>query len=226
MQTNLSRRAFLLGATAAGIGLVTPSFAIADTTEATNNEPRFSFSLSTIDSNGNAIPAANQFQNYSPEYSIIELGESIEKSNDRIRASYEIGLVKPNSSTVAPLSMGASYDDPLVRLEVEIEYGFDRGSAAASSNFKIYYATARITRSDSLLVTGARTHAVYAGLTGTRVIQNQFDTYSRLEPNWGWVPYSPTGSMPVSQNGTRAAFEAWPAGMEGSTVLVEAIAEF
>ena len=34
MQTNLSRRAFLLGATAAGIGLVTPSFAIADTTEA------------------------------------------------------------------------------------------------------------------------------------------------------------------------------------------------
>lgn len=89
MQTNPSRRAFLLGATAAGIDLVTPSFAIADTTEATNSEPRFSFSLSTIDSNGNAIPAANQFQNYSPEYSIIELGESIEKSNDRIRASYE-----------------------------------------------------------------------------------------------------------------------------------------
>ena len=86
MQTNLSRRAFLLGATAAGIGLVTPSFAIADTTEATNNEPRFSFSLSTIDSNGNAIPAANQFQNYSPEYSIIELGgiyRKEQRSNSR-----------------------------------------------------------------------------------------------------------------------------------------------
>ena len=226
MQTNLSRRAFLLGATAAGIGLITPSFAVADTTEATNSGPRFSFSLSTIDSNGNAIPAANQFQNDSPEYSVIELGESIKKDTDRIRASYEIGLVKPNSSTVAPLSMGASYDDPLVRLEVEFEYGFDRGSAAASSIFKICYASARITRSDSLLVTGTRTHAVYAGITGSNVMQNQFDTYSRLEPDWGWVPYSPTGSTPISQNGTRAAFEAWPAGMEGSTVLVEAIAEF
>ena len=226
MQTNLARRAFLLGAAAAGIGLITPGFAVADTTEAANSDPRFSFSLSTIDNNGNVIPATNQFQNNSPEYSVIELGESIKKDSDRIRASYEIGLVKPNSSTVAPLSMGASYDDPLVRLEVEIEYGFDRGSAAASSNFKIYYTTARITRSDSLLVTGTRTHAVYAGITGSNVMQNQFDTYSRLEPDWGWVPYSPTGSTPISQNGTRAAFEAWPAGMEGSTVLVEAIAEF
>ena len=137
MQTNPSRRAFLLGATAAGIGLVTPSFAIADTTEATNSEPRFSFSLSTIDSNGNAIPAANQFQNYSPEYSIIELG------------------------------------------------GIYRKEQRSNSRF-----------------------------------------LRKLEPNWGWVPYSPTGSTPVSQNGTRAAFEAWPAEMEGSTVLVEAIAEF
>lgn len=202
-----------------------PKLAIADETKPSLPQPNFSFSLKPAGANSSDSLSMNALHSYCNGFSVVELNRSIEQIDDAVTASYEIGLVKPDS-IVAPLAISGGYSDPLVKLAVEIEYRLDGNSDISSSHCKIEYATATVTETN-LLVTGPRTHIAYAGILGARLAQNTFyGTYSLLKPDWGWVPYVKTGLNPAVQNGTRASFEAWPAGMESSKVLVEAIAEF
>ena len=151
-------------------------------------EPKFSFVLSSANGEG-----ASAQQGSPSDYSIVELNKNMHLVEESTaQASYEIGLIRQETSAVSPFALGGSYSDPLVTLEVKVEYSFGADIVAGfPTKCKINWATAEITYTNPLLITGTKTHMAYAGVVGINVNYVQFDRYSKIEPNWGWVPYSP-----------------------------------
>lgn len=218
--TEITRRAFvatggslLLSAALGG------NYAYADGSGGGSSAPMFSCKIEPVQSAFSATDSDGL------GFESVECGRDVVVDGDRVIATYSVDVLAKDQG-ILPLAQGSSHDDPLVHVDLSVEYGWDGRDLASSSNIIIYNSIAQITRQSYLLLTGERNHLVYAGILGMRLERKTFDTYSRIDPNWGYVPYSPSGSNDYAQNGARASFEAWPSGMESSRYFVEVICEF
>lgn len=222
----MSRRHFIAAGGLAATSLILgPKTAMADDLSDNTNVPMPTFSCTITDIGQDGKPmnlSTSEEDSFEESWSakLVEANKGVEQKEDgSYLAKYSVDLVEPVEDGISLFSQGAYYEDILVRLEVEVDYQI------SDSSIKIIESKARITKTNSLLRTGERNHLTYAGIIGVCVERRVFDTYSVVRPNWGWVPWSPPGSSYVTQNGTRAQFEAWPYAMEGSRKLIDAVVE-